>query len=157
MREKVARLFYTYACVSEEGTVVPGRLDEVLVWNTADPYLYMRTTDDGRVLIGGEDSDRLVQAGQQRKKEKKSAQLMEKISELVPGLHFIEDFSWGGVFGSTRDGLPYIGATPEHPNSYFVLGFGGNGITFSVQGRQIIADLLAGRENKLAEYYRFGR
>ena len=27
--------------------------------------------------------------------------------------------------------LPYIGVLPEHPHTYFALGYGGNGITFS--------------------------
>jgi glycine/D-amino acid oxidase-like deaminating enzyme len=31
--------------------------DEVLIWNTADPYLYVRTTADNRVLVGGRDED----------------------------------------------------------------------------------------------------
>ena len=28
-----------------------------MVWNTEDPYIYLRTTDDGRILIGGEDEE----------------------------------------------------------------------------------------------------
>jgi len=53
--------------------------------------------------------------------------------------------------------LPYIGESPEYKNCLFCLGFGGNGITFSTQGRKIIVDLLQNKENALAEYYRFGR
>jgi hypothetical protein len=37
------------------------------------------------------------------------------------------------------------------------LAFGGNGICFSIQAMEIIIDLLEGKENKLAGYYRFGR
>ncbi len=76
---------------------------------------------------------------------------------MLPGIDFIDDFNWGGTFGTTHDGLPYIGKSPEYKNALFVLGFGGNGITFSVQAMQIIPDLLEGRENRLANYYRFGR
>ncbi|HMR93778.1 MAG TPA: FAD-dependent oxidoreductase [Chitinophagaceae bacterium] len=157
LQEKIAKLFYTYACVSEENIAVPASLKHTLVWDTNDPYLYLRTTDDGRLLVGGEDSNRLVQAGQQRRKEIKSRRLTRKAERLIPGLTFTEDFSWGGVFGSTKDGLPYIGSSPECRNAYFVLGFGGNGITFSIQGRQIINDLMAGKKNELANHYRFGR
>lgn len=28
-----------------------------LIWEAADPYLYIRTTADGRLLVGGEDED----------------------------------------------------------------------------------------------------
>jgi glycine/D-amino acid oxidase-like deaminating enzyme len=76
---------------------------------------------------------------------------------ILPGIHFIDDFTWAGVFGSTKDGLPYIGSHPGFPHSYFVLGFGGNGIMFSVQGMQMILDWLTGKENMLAPLYRFGR
>jgi glycine/D-amino acid oxidase-like deaminating enzyme len=39
---------------------------------------------------------------------------------------------FGRVLYETKDGLPYIGKHPNFPSAYFVLGFGGNGITFSV-------------------------
>ena len=31
--------------------------EECLIWEASDPYLYMRTTDDGRVICGGEDEE----------------------------------------------------------------------------------------------------
>ena len=73
------------------------------------------------------------------------------------GVDFIEDFNWGGTFGETKDGLPYIGKSPEYDNALFVLGFGGNGITFSAQAMEIIPALLRGKEHPLAPYYQFGR
>lgn len=30
---------------------------QAFVWEASDPYLYMRTTDDGRVICGGEDEE----------------------------------------------------------------------------------------------------
>lgn len=156
-REKLAKVFYTWACVSEEGVRLHKALHKTLVWNTEEPYLYMRTTGDGRMLIGGEDSDYDPSLDAQRLKEKKSVALVKKIKKIIPGIQFEEDFSWGGLFGSTKDGLPYIGEHHQYPNAIFVLGFGGNGITFSVQGMQIVKDILAGKENKLAKLYRFGR
>lgn len=157
LKEKVAKLFNTYACVSEPNAQIPKKLHDILVWDTNDPYLYLRTTGDGRLLIGGEDSDKLSQTNQQSVKEKKSDKLIKKVTGLIPGINFIEDFSWGGVFGSTKDGLPYIGVSPEYKHGYFVLGFGGNGITFSMQARKILIDHLQDKPNELAEYYRFGR
>lgn len=157
IKEKIAQLFNTYACVSEPNAQIPQKLHDTLVWDTNNPYLYLRTTGDGRLLIGGEDTDKLSQSNQQVVKEKKSDRLIRKITGLIPGIQFIEDFSWGGVFGATRDGLPYIGTSPEYKHGYFVLGFGGNGITFSMQARSILMDYLTGKPNELATYYRFGR
>lgn len=157
LKEKIAKLIYTYATVSEPQLNMNKNLHKILMWNTQDPYLYMRTTDDGRFLIGGEDSTYRDTILQQKIKEKKAGKLQKKLEKILPEIHFIEDFSWGGTFGTTKDGLPYIGRSPEYKNCLFCLGFGGNGITFSVQGRKIISDLLKNKNNKLAEFYHFGR
>ena len=53
-------------------------------------------------------------------------------------------FAWGGTFGTTKDGLPYIGEVPECPHASFTLGFGGNGIVFSMLAAEIIRDRLRG-------------
>ena len=157
LKEKVANLFYTYATVSEQGIALNKNIKNTLIWNTADPYLYMRTTDDGRFLVGGEDSSFNFQLFQQRTKERKADKLMKSLKKIMPGVDFIEDFSWAGTFGSTEDGLPYIGKSPEYENTFFVLGFGGNGITFSAQAMEMIPDFLKGKHHKLEKYYRFGR
>jgi len=157
LKEKIAQLIYTYAIVSEQQVAIPKKLSDTLVWDTANPYLYLRTTDDGRVLVGGEDDDFKDTIRQQQIKEKKSVLLQRKLKKMMPNIDFVEDISWGGVFGTTKDGLPYIGASPEYKNCLWCLGFGGNGITFSAQGMNIIPDLLSGKKNELSYYYRFGR
>lgn len=157
LKENIAKLFYTYACVSEQFINIPEKLNKVLVWNTDDPYLYMRTTDDGRLLVGGEDSSINFPFFQQTIKETKAKNLLKKLKEVLPDVEFIQDFNWGGTFGTTKDGLPYIGKSPEFDNALFVLGFGGNGITFSIQAMNIITDLLEEKANELSHYYRFGR
>ena len=157
LKEKTADVFYTYACVSEQDIVIPEKLKKTLVWDTGSPYLYMRSTGDGRFLVGGEDALTGHTFFQNKIKERKSRKLQKMLAKVVPGISFIEDFSWAGIFGTTKDGLPYIGESPEFPGALFVLGFGGNGITFSVQGMDIVTDLLEGKQNELAHYYRFGR
>ncbi|MGJ3192961.1 hypothetical protein [Peribacillus frigoritolerans] len=42
--------------------------------------------------------------------------------------------------GETHDGLPTIGMNPDHPNCYFLLGYGGNGTVVILS--QIIRDLI---------------
>lgn len=62
-----------------------------------------------------------------------------------------------GAFGVTKDGLPYIGEHRDFPNAVFVLGLGGNGITFSVQGMELVLKILAGETDPFLHYYRFDR
>ena len=57
LKENFVNLKSTYAVVSEIDNDKFKNISSTLVWNTDDPYLYMRTTDDGRLLIGGGDED----------------------------------------------------------------------------------------------------
>ncbi len=157
IKDKFVKLLSTYAIVGECFDKKPKLLSDTLFWNTSDPYLYMRTTDDHRILIGGEDEDFVDDDKRDALINEKQVALTKKLKRLLPESNFRADFAWAGTFGETKDGLPYIGAHPNFPSSYFVLGFGGNGITFSVIGAQVIATVLMGKKHPLQEYYRFRR
>ncbi len=62
-----------------------------------------------------------------------------------------------GTFGETPDGLPYIGRLDPTQNQHYVLGFGGNGITYSVMALDAIEDSLTGNTHAYLEDYRFDR
>lgn len=156
LKDKVVDLISTYSFISEP-LKIPQHIKDNLFWDTEDPYLYMRVTDDNRVLAGGEDEQFKNPERRDRLIEKKQQKLLEKIQDKFIGLKLIPDYAWAGTFGVTRDALPYIGPHPDYPNSYFVLAFGGNGITFSVMGMQILSDALADKHNKFLEYFRFRR
>jgi glycine/D-amino acid oxidase-like deaminating enzyme len=156
--KKIVDLQSTYAVISEQYS--DRSLfwkDEVLLWNTADPYLYMRTTPDGRIIAGGRDENFHQHTKRDQLIPKKAKQLAADANKIFPGLNFKTEFTWTGTFGATKDGLPYIGAYSKIPNSYFALGFGGNGITFSVVAARIITDLILGKENKDAAIFAFDR
>ena len=54
----IVKLQSTYATISETLSLErPYWNDDMLIWNTADPYLYMRTTPDNRIIVGGRDED----------------------------------------------------------------------------------------------------
>ncbi len=157
IKDDFVKLLSTYAIVSEPREESYKALDNTLFWNTASPYLYMRTTDDGRFLVGGEDEDFRDAGKRDRLIGKKTEKLEKEVSKLFPGRPFRTDFSWAGTFGETKDGLPYIGRHPDFPGAYFVLGFGGNGITFSVIGMEMISAFLSGKTHPLDPYFRFRR
>jgi glycine/D-amino acid oxidase-like deaminating enzyme len=154
---KIVKLKSTYAMVSECMENLSDRISKTLFWNTDSPYLYLRSTEDGRMLVGGEDEDFKNPIKRDILLGNKQGKLLKTFQKFLPEINFIEDFSWCGTFGETKDGLPYIGAHPKFPNSYFCLGFGGNGITFSVIGADIITDLINGKTNLLAHFFRFDR
>ncbi len=132
-------------------------INNTLVWNTDDPYLYMRTTDDGRLLIGGGDEDFYNAEKRDALLDKKEKEIVKVLKKIKPDYHFYSDFVWAGTFGETEDGLPYIGEHEKFRNSYFVLGFGGNGITFSVTGMEMASLFMKNKKHPLSRYFKFGR
>ena len=154
----IVKLTSTYAIASEafNSPVKPGKTDAV-IWNTAKPYLYLRSTNDNRIMIGGRDEELFSHFKRDKLIPKKAKQLQKDFKKIFPSIPFKTEFSWAGVFGSTKDGLPYIGPYKKLPNSFFALGFGGNGITFSQVAGEIIASLIKGKKNKDADIFSFER
>lgn len=155
--KKIQTLQTTYAIISEPFLRQDLWYKNALIWETARPYIYLRTTRDNRILIGGMDDD--FSSGQKRDAALpgKIKTLEKTFASLFPQLNFKMDFAWAGAFGSTKDGLPYIGAIAQRPNTYFALGFGGNGITFSVLAANIIRDLIKGKSTPDAAIFSFTR
>ena len=156
--KKIVKLNSTYAIASEHlpPSILPWK-NKALLWNTADPYLYMRLTDDNRIILGGRDEAFYNPQKRDKLIKKKTALLKKDFQKLFPDISFIPEFSWTGTFGSTKDALPYIGTYPKTPHTYYALGFGGNGITFSVIAAEIICDLIAGKKNNNHSLFSFTR
>jgi glycine/D-amino acid oxidase-like deaminating enzyme len=155
--KKVETIRSTYAIVSEPFQSPPLWHRNALIWETASPYLYLRTTKDNRVLIGGKDDDFSDARMRDKALPGKARALEAAFSKLFPAIDFKTDFKWAGAFASTKDGLPYIGCLPGRPHTYFALGFGGNGITFSVLAAQIIRNLITGKKDEDAGLFGFDR
>lgn len=156
--KKIVDLSSTYAICSEQLSAdeMPA-LKDTLLWNTADPYLYLRTTPDNRLLIGGRDEPFYNPTRRDALLPSKAKQLKKDAEKLFKGFTCNEEFSWTGTFGSTKDGLPYIGSWKKLPRSYFALGFGGNGITFSVVAAEIIAAAISGKPSVFRNIFNFDR
>jgi glycine/D-amino acid oxidase-like deaminating enzyme len=158
LKHKVARLVSTYAVASEPMTSLSGwGEDQCMIWEHAKPYLYLRTTEYARVIVGGEDEDFRNPERRDRLIPRKAERLAERFHELFPDSRFDVAFAWTGTFGETDDGLAYIGEHADWPNTYFALGYGGNGITFSLLAAEIIRDAVLGLRNENAELFRFDR
>ncbi len=156
--KKIQQLHSTYVIASER---LPAKLPywygDSMIWETAFPYLYIRTTADNRILVGGKDVALSDPVKRDRLINIKSKQLEMAFNKLMPHIAFRIDFRWAGNFAGTKDGLPYIGSIPQHPHTYFALGFGGNGITFSVVAAQLICDMISGKKNRYSRLFRFDR
>jgi glycine/D-amino acid oxidase-like deaminating enzyme len=154
---KVQTLHSTYAIASEPFSRADFWYKNSLIWETAVPYLYLRTTDDNRIIVGGKDVPFTNPAKRDRLINAKAKALEQSFHKLFPKINLKADFKWTGNFASTKDGLPYIGAIRQIDHTYFALGYGGNGITFSVIAAEIIRDLVLGKKNKDEPLFSFDR
>lgn len=153
----IASLHSTFAFVSEPIEHGAPRAEKrCMVWEYATSYLYARWADN-RLIVGGGDAGFKHSHARDRLLDRKIRELTTDARSLFPGIEIEPAFSWAGTFASTKDGLAYIGA--PHPNGrvLYALGFGGNGITYSVLARRLICDTIMDRHNADAALFRFDR
>jgi glycine/D-amino acid oxidase-like deaminating enzyme len=132
--------------------------DGALIWEDSEKYLYARSTVTGRIIIGGEDSDEVIEPeARDRLIPEKAALLTDKLATLWPPADTDIEFRWAGTFDTTRDGLPLIGPVPGLKGIYAAYGYGGNGITFSFLAAQLIGDLIAGSSSPLLSDFALDR
>lgn len=131
--------------------------DEVMIWETKNPYLYLRTTPDHRIIAGGLDEEiDTVETNTAAIKEKAN-EILREIETIFPHLHLTAEAAWCSLFGVSADGLPFIGAHPDEPTTHYLLGFEGNGTCYSMAGALILKDLLVNKENPYASIVRVDR
>jgi len=135
-----------------------GCLADTLVWESARPYLYLRSTGDGRLLVGGEDDAVDIPARRDARVGKKQQRLQDKLAKLWPDLAYTPAFAWAGTFAETKDGLPFFGAHPSlGPRVLFAMAYGGNGITYSMIGAGLLRAAIERRKHALAGLFSFER
>jgi glycine/D-amino acid oxidase-like deaminating enzyme len=155
---KIVRLHDTFALATAPVERFDGwGEDRCLLWETARPYFYARTTADGRVMMGGADRPFATAEHRRRLLQRQTRRVEAQFRRLFPAIRFDVDWRWGGTFGDTRDGLPYIGSVRQFPHGYFALGYGGNGITFSWIAANLLLDRFLGHRNPDAKIFDFDR
>ncbi|MNO71577.1 Gamma-glutamylputrescine oxidoreductase [compost metagenome] len=153
-KERGAHLRASFVTVTEPAASLSGWHEQCLIWETARPYLYMRTTPDRRIIAGG--LDEILPGGKlpEGREIRQSHRLLAEIQRRFPDQsHLTASYAWGAVFGESRDGLPYIGPHPNYPGFYFLEGYGGNGTVCSMIAAEMIVDELTGnRRDDLAMF-----
>lgn len=156
LNKKFEDLRCTYAIITEPVHQKEIWKDNCLIWETKDPYLYLRTTGDNRIVIGGKDTGYFKIEKQLSVLPRKAKALETSFEKLFPDLNIKIDFQWAGAFAVTKDGLPYIG-TAHLPNTFFALGYGGNGIIFSLIAAALISEVIHGKINDDLSIFSFYR
>ena len=159
LKHSVAKNRSSYASITDPLAKSDlGLLASTMIWESARPYLYLRTTGDGRLLVGGDDDAIDIPSRRDKRVEVKAKGLYKKVNKLFPDLSMRPTFSWGGTFAETKDGLPFFGEHPQYgPRVQFAMAYGGNGISYSMIGAGLLRANIEGRQHPLAALFGFSR
>jgi len=137
-----------------------GAMADVLIWDTEDPYHYVRHQHvNGSighlvdyVIIGGEDH----KTGQESDAEERFGRLIDWARDRLPQLGDVE-YTWSGEIMESVDRLAFIGRSPNEEGVFIVTGESGVGMTHATIAASVITDLILGNESEFAELYKPAR
>jgi glycine/D-amino acid oxidase-like deaminating enzyme len=155
--DRGAILESSYAIATNPVGDIPLWHEQCLIWETARPYLYIRSTTEGRIIIGGLDEPVLDPGQREIRLLHQQKKLLQALQDHFPDMQLEIDYAWAAVFGSSHDGLPYIGPHPRFPNCYFLEGYGGNGTVTSMMAARLLANELTGTPRPEMELFSLTR
>ena len=147
----------SYVMVSKPISELNGWYNQALIWETKRPYLYIRSTADNRLIVGGLDDDQPEAPYSDELIQKRAENLLHEARILFPKYDIQIDYAYAASFGESIDNLPFIGEHPTKNNHYYLLGYGGNGTVYSMLGAKILRDLITGKHNEYAEIVQLER
>ncbi|WP_244094285.1 NAD(P)/FAD-dependent oxidoreductase [Jeotgalibacillus salarius] len=137
----------TYAITTSPVEDLESWIYRAMIWETKRPYFYMRTTEDGRIIAGGLDEDKMDADVSDEKLHDRGERLIKRIKEHFPDYEFSAEYVWAAAFGESEDGLPFIGEDPKEKGIYYCLGFGGNGTVYSKLGAKMLCEMFHDAHN----------
>ncbi len=155
----------TFCVVTAPVDGFAGWYNRCIIRDNNDPYIYLRTLPDDRILIGGLDSRMIDTHGSVCGffsmpviVQRKYAYLEQKLISMMTGINNITaEYRFAGLTADTGDGLPYIGGREGFPNVYYDICGGSNGIVFAQLAADIIRDLYLGGDATDMDLFCFGR
>jgi gamma-glutamylputrescine oxidase len=117
-------------------------------------YDYWQQTQDGRLVIGGrrdsalEDeftAEEATTAGVQSQLEQLVRQLLGRVPPIT--------HRWAGIFGTTADGFPLVGAMPGHSGLWVACGYTGHGNVLGLACGELLAAAILGRPDPVLDIF----
>ena len=131
--------------------VADDAVPDALLWDTSDPYHYVRTHREGDatwLIVGGEDHKSGQDDAPRRHFRALEAWTRDHFPMAGPVGH-----CWSGHVIEPVDRLAFIGRNPGHDNVFVVTGDSGNGLTHGTLAGLLLADLVAGRSSPWERLY----
>lgn len=140
----------TYAIAAN----IPKGTMPFLLWDTADPYHYVRfqTGHDGldQIIVGGEDHRTGHPApGGPDAPFLRLERWMRKVFPMARDV----TYRWSGQVMEPIDGAAFIGHNPGDKNVFIITGDSGHGMTHSATAAMLLSDMICGRPNSWAAVF----
>ncbi|MDQ1812530.1 FAD-dependent oxidoreductase [Massilia sp. CCM 9210] len=130
-------------------------LPRVLLWDTGDPYYYVRLASAGSgadhelLIVGGRDH----KSGQDAHPQHRYDEIEAWTRQRFPIAGEVA-CRWSGEVMEPSDGIAFLGRyRAGQENVYMITGDSGNGMTHCTAGAILVTDLIVGRSNVWAELY----
>jgi glycine/D-amino acid oxidase-like deaminating enzyme len=129
------------------------------LWEEGHVYHFLRLTPDDRVLIGGGGATYLAWDGMTfERRAAVFAGLERALVRIFPALAGVRvTHRWSGPVAFARDFLPSFGTTGRHGNIHYALGYTGHGVALSQLAGEVIATLITGDRNEVADMFLLNR
>ena len=132
--------------------------NRVLIRDNNDPYNYLRTTEDNRIIIGGEDINFVPDIFNEKVAKEKYSILEQRLKGMFKDIKNIEvEYKYCGAFASTKDNLGFLGPDPDNNKLWYCLGYGANGILFAILGGRMLSNLYLGIHNEDLRLFKVDR
>ncbi|WP_409304838.1 NAD(P)/FAD-dependent oxidoreductase [Peribacillus sp. SCS-155] len=152
-KEQKASFVSTYTVTTNQVDDLSSWYKRTLIWETARPYFYMRTTTDNRIIIGGLDENTTEPEERDKKLIQKKDKLIEQLNSMFPDIKVEAEYYLSAFYGGTSDGIPIIGKYDKYPKSYFLMGFGDNGTVYSqLLSKIIVREIVEGNSPDMELY-----
>jgi glycine/D-amino acid oxidase-like deaminating enzyme/nitrite reductase/ring-hydroxylating ferredoxin subunit len=130
-----------------------GSMPHVLLWDTGDPYYYVRIEPgvdplDDILVVGGLDH----KVGKDAHAQHRYTEIEAWTRSRFPACKDVA-WRWSGEVMEPADGLPFLGRDPTDEQVYMITGDSGNGMTHCTAGAMLVTDLIQGRANAWAALY----
>ncbi len=162
IKTNIVELYKTFSIITKPLPQLSKLDTSFVIKDMCEPHHYIRFTKDNRIIFGGEDikvCSKMSDENYMKNISKdKYARLNLCLNKLFHNVESPEiEFAYNSTFANTVDSLPIIDEIEDMPNCLCNLGYGGNGILFSIIGAKTLKDAVRGLYTKDMKMYRIKR
>ncbi|KOC36176.1 NAD(P)/FAD-dependent oxidoreductase [Clostridium botulinum] len=157
-KRKLGTKYTTFSIGTKVIRSFDGWFNRALIRDNSNPYNYLRTTWDNRIIIGGEDinfSDNIINADIANKKYDILEQRLKSMFNNIKDIEI--QYRYCGTFISTKDNLGFVGPEPTNNKLWYCLGYGANGILFTILGAMMLTEFYYGIKNRDLDLFKIDR